>query len=419
MNMTDRLTTIPDIQTTPVPQDIQKKIVVDDMIPYAREAFSELGSVTLLPGRDITRGTIRDADALIVRSVTTVNAALLDGSPIRFVGTTTTDVDHIDQQYLVGRNITFAAARGCNANAVADYVLTALLVVAHLQGLDLQGTTIGIIGVGRIGSLVACRTQALGMRPILHDPPLERSTGDPRYRPLAEALQADFLTFHVPPTVKGAGPNWHLIGKDELACMAPSAILINTSRGAVVDNDALLEALTRHTIGGAVMDVWEGEPSINWNLLRQVTLGTPHIAGHSFDGKVNGTVIIYEAFCRFLGVLPRWQPLSNILPVTGIPPGKPRPLFYDGPCVDFQTLALEVTIALLRDIYGYDGARTRMKRLPDRPDAERSGAFDQLRHDYPLQREFAISPVVISHGTWEFVDRFNALGIPARAKDAN
>lgn len=382
--------------------------VVDDMIPFARDAFSGLGSVTLLPGRAITRETIRDADALIVRSVTTVNAALLDDSPIRFVGTATTGVDHIDQQYLANRNIMFAAALGCNANAVAEYVLTALLAAAHSQGLVLQGTTIGIIGVGRIGSLVARRTQALGMRPILHDPPLARSTGDPRYRPLAEALQADVLTLHVPLTAEGADATLHLIGKDELARMAPSAILLNTSRGAVVDNDALLEALTRRTIGGAVMDVWEGEPSINWNLLRRVTLGTPHIAGHSFDGKVKGTEMIYHACCSFLGIPPRWQPLSNVLPATGIPPGKPFPLAYDGPCVDFQTPAHEVATTLY-DLYG---DHKRMMKLLDLPEAMRAGAFDQLRHDYPKRREFAVSPVVLRHGTREIMDRFNALGIP-------
>lgn len=382
--------------------------VVDDMIPFARDAFSGLGSVTLLPGRAITRETIRDADALIVRSVTTVNAALLDDSPIRFVGTATTGVDHIDQQYLADRNIMFAAALGCNANAVAEYVLTALLAAAHSHGLVLQGTTIGIIGVGRIGSLVARRTQALGMRPILHDPPLARSTGDPRYRPLAEALQADVLTLHVPLTAEGADATLHLIGKDELARMAPSAILINTSRGAVVDNDALLEALTRRTIGGAVMDVWEGEPSINWNLLHQVTLGTPHIAGHSFDGKVKGTVMIYHACCRFLDISPGWQPLSNVLPATGVPPGRPLLLAYDGPCVDFQTPAHEVATTLY-DLYG---DHQRMMELLDRPEAMRAEAFDQLRHDYPKRREFAVSPVVLKHGTREIMDRFNAFGIP-------
>ncbi|MDD9860801.1 MAG: 4-phosphoerythronate dehydrogenase [Nitrospira sp.] len=382
--------------------------VIDDMIPFARDAFSDLGSVTLLPGRAITRETIRDADALIVRSITTVNAALLDDRPVRFVGTATTGVDHIDQQYLADRNIMFAAALGCNANAVAEYVLTALLAAAHLKGLVLQGTTIGIIGVGRIGSLVARRTKALGMRPILNDPPLERATGDPRYRPLAEALQADVLTLHVPLTVEGADATLHLIGNDELARMTPSAILINTSRGAVVDNDALLEALTQRTIGGAVMDVWEGEPSINWNLLRQVTLGTPHIAGHSFDGKVNGTVMIYHACCRFLDRPPKWQPLSNVLPATGLPPGKPRPLLYDGPCVDFQTPAHEVTTTLY-DLYG---DCKRMMKLLDLPEAMRAEAFDQLRHDYPKRREFAVSPVALRQGTREIMDRFKALGIP-------
>ncbi len=386
-------------------------LVVDDMIPFAREAFSHLGSVTLLPGRAMTRETLRDAHALIVRSITTVNAALLDTSHIQFVGTTTTGVDHIDQRYLADRNIGFAAALGCNANAVAEYVLTALLAAAHTHGLVLQGTTIGIIGVGRIGSLVARRTQALGMRPILHDPPLARTTGDPRYRPLAEALQADILTLHVPLTIEGPDRTVHLIGKDELARMAPSAMLINAARGAVVDNDALLEALNRRTIGGAVMDVWEGEPAINWNLLRRVTLGTPHIAGHSFDGKVNGMVMVYHACCHFWDIPPQWRPPANLLPATGHTPGAVPSLPCDGSGKDFQTLAHDVTTTLY-DIYGDHARMTGLLALPESMRAE---AFDQLRHDYPQRREFATSPVAIRHGKQEMIHKFNEFGIQSRA----
>ena len=253
------------------------QFVVDENIPFAREAFSHLGSVTLLPGRGITRETLRKAHALIVRSVTKVDAALLDDTNVQFVGTATTGVEHIDREYLAARDIGFAAALGCNANAVAEYVLTALLVTAHAKGLNLDGKTLGIIGAGRIGSIVAAKAPALGMQTLLHDPPLARSTGERRYLPLAETLQADFITLHVPLTYDGPDATFHLIGADELAHMTPSAILINTARGEVVDNTALLETLTKGTIGGAVLDVWEEEPSIDWDLLDRVTLGTaPH-----------------------------------------------------------------------------------------------------------------------------------------------
>ena len=387
--------------------------VIDDMIPFAREAFSHLGSVTLLPGRAITRETIQNAHALIIRSGINVNAALLDNSNVQFVGTATTGVDHIDQRYLADRNIGFAAALGCNANAVAEYVLTALLATAHARGLGLRGKTVGIIGVGRIGSRVARKTRALGMRPILHDPPLARATSDPQYRPLAEALRADVLTLHVPLTTEGPDPTWHLIGQDELAHMTSGAILINAARGEVVDNDALLEVLTMRAIGGAIMDVWEGEPSINWNLLPRVTVGTPHIAGHSFDGKVNGTVMIYHACCRFFGMQPQWQPTEA--PAETLPPapapgrtaGASHPLQWDGASKDFQTLAHDITTTL----YDLSGDHERMMGLLALPESMRPEAFNQLRHDYPQRSEFADSPITIQHVNQQIIHMFNELGI--------
>ena len=221
------------------------RLVVDEEIPFAGEAFSHLGSVTLLPGRAMTREALRDARALIVRSVTNVDATLLAGTGVQFVGTATTGVEHVDREYLAARNIGFAAALGCNANAVAEYVLTALLVTAHAKRLALDGKTLGIIGAGRIGSLVAAKAPALGMQTLLNDPPLAQTTGDERYRPLSEVLRADFITLHVPLTYDGPDATFYLIGADELAHMTPSAILINTARGEVVDNAALLEALTK------------------------------------------------------------------------------------------------------------------------------------------------------------------------------
>ncbi len=388
-------------------RSVPPRFVVDDMIPFAGEAFSRLGAVTLLPRRAMTREALRDADALIVRSGLTVNAELLDNSRVRFVGTTTTGVDHIDQRYLAARNIGFAAALGCNAHSVAEYVLTALLVAARRHGLVLRGHTIGIIGVGRIGSLVARKTQALGMRPILHDPPLERTTGDPRYRPLDEALRADVLTLHVPLTVEGPDPTRHLIGSNELARMASSAILINTARGAVVDNEALRAALTGHTIEGAVMDVWEGEPSINWELLRQVAVGTPHIAGHSFDGKVNGTVMIYHACCRFLGIPPTWQPATTFPPATD----RALPLECDGSGKDLQTLAHDVTTTL----YDIHGDHARMMDVLALPESMRPEAFDRLRHDYPRRRDFAASPIAIRHAHRDILHNLGEFGITPRA----
>ena len=383
------------------------QFVVDEEIPFGRDAFSHLGSVTLLPGRAMTREALREAHALIVRSVTKVDATLLADTNVQFVGTATTGVEHIDREYLAARDIGFAAALGCNANAVAAYVLTALLVTAHAKGLVLSGKTLGIIGVGRIGSLVAAKVPALGMQTLLHDPPLARATGDQRYRPLAEILRADFMTLHVPLTLDGPDATFHLIGEGELAHMAPSSILINTARGEVVDNAALLEALTGETLEGAVMDVWEREPAIDWNLLNHVTLGTPHVAGYSSDAKINGTVMMYHACCRFWGIEPSWSPPPD-LPTTIAPVTVPH-LAFDADGKDFQTLAHDIITTL----YDLPGDHARMQDALAVPEPLRPQAFDLLRRDYPHRREFACSPISVTGGDRNLFARLQTLGIRA------
>ena len=381
------------------------RLVVDEEIPFGRDAFSHLGSVSLLPGRAMTREALRDARALIVRSVTKVDATLLAGTGVQFVGTATTGVEHIDREYLAARNIGFAAALGCNANAVAEYVLTALLVTAHAKRLALDGKTLGIIGAGRIGSLVAAKAPALGMQTLLNDPPLAQTTGDERYRPLSEVLRADFITLHVPLTYDGPDATFHLIGAEELARMAPSSILINTARGEVVANAALIEALTKGTIAGAVLDVWEREPSIDWDLLNRVTLGTPHIAGYSSDGKIKATVMLYHACCGFWGIEPVWAPPPD--PPTTLASGTVPHVTFDAAGKDFQTLAHEIATTL----YDLPGDHARMQDVLAAPEPLRPRVFDRLRRDYPHRREFACSPISITGGDRTLFARLQTLGI--------
>lgn len=385
-------------------------LVVDENIPFAREAFSHLGSVTVLPAHEMTRATLRNTQALITRSNRHVNADLLTDTDVQFVGTATTGVDHVDQRYLAERRIGFAAALGCNANSVAEYVLTALLTTAHQRGTSLNGKTIGLIGVGRIGSLVADKVRALGMEPVLNDPPLARETGSSHYRPITEALQADVVTLHVPLTVDGPDPTLHLIGEQELSRMAPSAVLINAARGEVVDTNALLQALTRRTLGEAVLDVWEGEPSIRWELFRQALIGTPHIAGHSYDGKVNGTVMMYQACCRFWGIEPTWTPPTTLPLTANLAPERSPQLEFHATDKDLQTLAHEVTTAL----YDLAGDHRRMKHVLTLPETMRPRAFQQLRRDYPPRREFANTPLIIKGSRNHVLHQLNALGINAR-----
>ncbi len=383
------------------------QLVIDEGIPFAREAFSQFGSVTLLPGRTITPATLREAHALIVRSITKVDAALLGETNVQFVGTATTGVEHVDQQYLADRNIRFAAALGCNANAVAEYVLTALLVTAQARDIVLNGKTIGIIGAGRIGSRVAAKASALGMQTILHDPPLARATGDRCYRPFSEVLRADVLTLHVPLTPDGPDATVHLLGDRELSRVTPSSILINTARGEVVDNAALLAALTGRTIGGAIMDVWEGEPSVNWDLLNHVMIGTPHIAGYSSDGKINGTAMLYDACCRFWDMKPTWTPPRDPQTALG-----PLPRFaFDATGKDFQTLAHEIATTL----YDLPGDHARMRDVLALPGPLRPRAFDRLRRDYPHRREFSSTPITIRNGDRRLLARLQALGFHTHA----
>jgi erythronate-4-phosphate dehydrogenase len=307
------------------------KIIADENIPCAREAFSHLGEVRLLPGRAITRESLLDADLLLVRSITPVNAKLLQNTAVRFVGTATIGTDHVDTAYLERQNIAFASATGSNANSVAEYVVAALVHRAIKHGLSLASLTLGVVGVGHVGSRVEKMATALGMRVRLNDPPLARQTHDPQYLPLDALMEADVITLHTPLAREGEDATFHLFDATRLQAMKCGSMLINTSRGAVVDNAALKTALQSGHLAAAILDVWENEPDIDVELLRLVEIGTPHIAGYSLDGKLNGTHQIYLAACEFIGVAPQWRlesalppvrqplialPLPDILPLT-------------------------------------------------------------------------------------------------------
>lgn len=354
------------------------KIVADENIPYVREAFAGLGEVVTVQGRSMTPDTVKDAELLMVRSVTKVNGALLDGSAVRFVATATIGEDHLDKTYLRERGITYASAPGSNADSVAQYITSALLRLANHFEFELSEKTLGIVGVGNVGSRVAKKAEALGMRCVLNDPPLAESTGDAKYRPLEEIYGCDIVTFHVPLLKDGPHPTHHMAGDSFLHFLNRGAMVINSSRGAVVDNKALAEALNDGHVGAAVLDVWEGEPAIDTGLLERVFLGTPHIAGYSFDGKVNGTRQIYEAACRFLGLEPSWDP-APLLPAP-----EPAEVTVDGSLESVQEAVSRAVFAVY-DIRNDDAAlRELFRRSPE----ERPALFDRLRKEYPRRREF-------------------------------
>jgi erythronate-4-phosphate dehydrogenase len=381
------------------------KIIVDENVPYAVDAFRTLGEVTALPGRAITAEAMLEADALIVRSVTRVGRALLERSPVRFVATATIGFDHVDVDYLRERAIGFASAPGSNANSVAEYVTAALLVLAGRKGLTLQRKTLGVVGVGNVGSLVVSTAEALGLHVLQNDPPLARQTREARFRPLQELFAADVLTLHVPLTREGPDKTFHLVDERFLGAIKKGAILLNTSRGPVVDEAALLRAIAAPRLGAVVLDVWENEPQINLETLRRVDLGTPHIAGYSLDGKVAGTVMVYEAACRFFREEVSWN-ASSVLPPPALP-------MLDVHAHDrSEEDAIGEAVKAVYDIEADDAA---LRRLNELPPGARGAEFDRLRRTYPVRREFYNTEIHLVHGSESLRRKLEGIGFKVRA----
>jgi erythronate-4-phosphate dehydrogenase len=263
------------------------KIIVDENIEFGQEAFEQFGEVILSHGRKITNEMLKDAFALIVRSITSVNEELLKGTNVKFVGTATIGTDHLDIEYLDLAKIMHSSAPGCNSFAVTEYVLTALSKISYEQNFNLEDKSLGVIGYGNIGKKITSFAKAIGMNVAVNDPPLEREGFDYDFSTLEEALECDIITLHVPLNKTGIDKTYHLLDEERINNLKPGTILINTSRGAVVDNIALLNRLKNKNDITVVLDVWENEPSINQELLQNVFLGTQHIAGYSYEGKEN------------------------------------------------------------------------------------------------------------------------------------
>ena len=374
-------------------------IVVDSKNPFLAEALAPFAKVRALATAEITRETLAGADAVIVRSETKIGPALLDGTRLQFVGTATIGTDHVDLPYLRERGIRFVSAPGSNANSVAEYVATALLVAAGRLGWTLQGKTLGVVGVGNVGSRVVRVGEALGMTVLQNDPPLARKTGVSHFASLDALMDADILTLHVPLTREGEFPTQHLVDRTRIGRMKPGALLLNTSRGGVVDSPALVSALETRHLAGAILDVWEGEPAIDMRLLSLSLLGTPHIAGYSFDGKVNAARMMFEAVCRHFGWPPAWNPPEMLPPpareaVTIDPAGEPETV-------------LRTILSACYDIETDDRAlRSLLQASPgDRPDL-----FRRLRSRYPVRREFAATCVNGHTGAGDLSGRLTKLG---------
>jgi erythronate-4-phosphate dehydrogenase len=354
------------------------KIVADANIPFVKECFSSIGQVVTAKGREINAELLTDADILLVRSVTKVGAGILDGSSVKFVATATIGIDHIDIDYLNEKGIAFASAPGSNANSVGEYIVAALLAVAKKNKITLEGRSIGIVGVGNVGSKVALKAEALGMKVLLNDPPLQRQTNDPKYVGLQDIFGCDFITMHTPLTVEGQDKTYHIADEEFFANMKADAFFMNSSRGAVHDTEALKTAIAGKKIAGAILDVWEDEPAIDNDLLLKAELSTPHIAGYSYDGKVAGMIMIYNAACECFGLQAKYL-AADFLPDSDVPQIAIDPAGRDEQAIIQDTV---------QQVYVINRDDFNTREILIVPPDERSQWFDDLRKDYPVRREF-------------------------------
>ncbi|HSC69065.1 MAG TPA: 4-phosphoerythronate dehydrogenase [Cellvibrio sp.] len=355
------------------------RIVADENIPLVNEFFGHLGEVVRLPGRSLTAADVREADALIVRSVTKVNASLLAGSKVKFVGTCTIGVDHLDQVYLDEQGINWSSAPGCNANSVVEFVYAAL---CHLD-INWLPVKFGIVGCGNVGGLLYRRLKAQGVDVRCYDPNLTRAQ-NPDLTTLEDVLACDVISMHTPLVTIGAHPSFHLLSRNELLQLKSGAVLINCGRGPVIDNQALLEVLSERDDIKVVLDVWEPEPDISLELLDRVLLGSPHIAGYSYDGKLNGTAMIYQALCNHLDT----PPLASLQAL--VPPLANNRLQVNENNYRSDDI-FQIAKSLIKQVYDIVADDMRLRSLARQALAGNAifgEGFDGLRKHYPTRREF-------------------------------
>ena len=363
------------------------KIIADQQISHVAQAFSELAEVTLCNGREITAESIHEADVLLVRSVTLIDANLLEGSQVKFVASATSGQNHIDSDYLQRNNIGFADAKGSNARSVAEYVLSSLFVLADQHDFKLKEKTVGIIGCGEVGSRVVAMLEAMGVQTIMNDPPLKDAIGNnasigDKYRDLQEVLLADIVTLHVPLTEDGSYPTQQMVNSGFLDKLNDDVILLNTSRGGVIDEMALRAHIESHHNMKVVLDVWENEPDIDTDLLTHTSIGTPHIAGYSIDAKLRATEMIFRSMCEFFKLDAAWQAVTEL-------PDENMPELNLNADVDDED-AIQIAVLASYDVRGDSEA---LRCLPEINIEQRGRYFDELRKNYPVRREFTATAI--------------------------
>ena len=272
------------------------KLLIDDAVWGSNQIFSEFGEVFTIPGREIRSESLKDFDALIVRSRTRVDEKLLIGANIKFVGSTVAGLDHIDKNYLEDNAITLSSAQGCNANAVSEYVISAIANLSKDYSFELSNKTLGIIVVVNVGKRLEVKAKQLGLKTLLNDPPREALEGSDNFTSLESALSADIVTFHTPLKYSGPHPTYKLLDSHNFKHINNDAIVINAARGGIINETVWEKTQTKANI----IDCWENEPNINLNLQKSAYWATPHIAGHSIDAKFMGSFMIYKDLCKYI-----------------------------------------------------------------------------------------------------------------------
>jgi erythronate-4-phosphate dehydrogenase len=344
------------------------KIVADHKIPFLQGVFEPYCEVQYIPGNEISNATLLDADALLTRSITQCNAELLGGTSVKLIASATIGDDHIDKEFCRLNNIRWTTAKGCNAKAVEQYVYSALFALSEKSGLELFRMTIGIVGVGTIGSLIEKVVRAIGMKVLLNDPPRARNEGMTGFVNLNQIQkEADIITLHVPLLLSGEDKTFNLIDRLFFEKLERPVILINTSRGQVIDSKALKDAINNGKVKHCVLDVWQNEPDIDHELLRIASIGTPHIAGYSVEGKAKATEMIVKSVSDFFNL-----PLEKQMPVLDT---KSRIIKLDCKDLNEQQCIIKAILAAY-NILDDD------KLLRNNP-----SEFEKIRGNYKFRRE--------------------------------
>jgi len=369
------------------------RIVADDKIPFLKGALEPYAEVVYIPGKQIKMEMLKDSDALLIRTRTICNENLLEGTSIRFIGTATIGFDHIDTHYCSKNKIIWTNAPGCNSSSVQQYIAAALFRISSEHHFSLKDKTLGIIGVGNVGSKVEKFARSVGMNVLLNDPPRARIEGKKNFHSLNTVLSgSDILTVHVPLNIVGEDQTWHLFNEESFKKIKRGAWFLNSSRGEVSDTYSLKNALNSGMLSGAVIDVWENEPNIDLELLQQAFIATPHIAGYSTDGKANGTSMVVNSLTKYFNL-----PSENWYPSDVPPPASPY-ISIDCNNKSEEEIIREAVI----HTYNIDKDNS-MLRISIQN-------FEKLRGDYPVRREFTSYTINLKDGTEKVLQTMKSIG---------